>query len=499
MKKVVIGQMNSVVGDIWGNVGRIDELVSSAREQGAGIVVFPQFSLCGVPVHDLVFHKDFSVQIEKAILQLASKTKGLTVIVGTILKNGENLHDGAVIFHDGSEVGRQHVMAQLWDVDGCSFGLLVGESFAQTFSSTPDIVFHLVASAWNIGIIPQRLKLARNIVSHSGSPYLFVNLVGGNDGWIFDGRSFLFSEEGKLQFLAPACQEGAFLVKEGCFAKEKPDVEGLYEVLKLGIRDFFWKSQKKDAIVAISGGIDSAVVAALAVDALGAEHVHALALPSPITSSQSSIDAVQLAKSLNMSLKVLPIDSVLASSVGALSSSGCSLDQVSLDNLQARIRSLLIMAMSNVSDALWLATGNKSELMVGYSTLYGDLGGALSPIGDLFKTQVYGLASFINRHGPIIPISTLRREPSAELHEGQLDSDVFPNYQLLDAILDRVFVHGDSVEETAFRTKAPLETVISMANRVLQYEYKRRQAPPVLKVSTSIEMKYPIVDRFQFS
>ena len=318
MKNIVIGQINPSVGDIPGNVERIEHVLDEARKAGANVVVFPQFSLCGVPVHDLVFHKDFIDDIENAIFELAPKTTGLTVVMGTILRNGSSVHDGAVIFHEGREMGRQHVMAQLWNIDGFSFGLLVGESFAQNFSSTPDLVFHLVASVWNTGVRPQRLKLAQNIVSHTGSPYLFVNLVGGNDEWVFDGASFSLDEEGEVSFQAEAFVEGAFLVQKGNFQRERADVENLYEALKLGIRDFFRKSHKKDAIVPLSGGIDSAVVACLAVDALTAEHVHAVLLPSRITPRPSQEDAIELAKRLGMPIHVLSIDTVVDSAKEAL-------------------------------------------------------------------------------------------------------------------------------------------------------------------------------------
>jgi NAD+ synthase (glutamine-hydrolysing) len=499
VKNIVIGQINPWIGDISGNVERIERVLHEARKSGAHVVVFPQFSLCGVPVHDLVFHKDFIDDIESAISELALKTAGLTVVVGTILRNSSSVHDGAVILHDGREIGRQHVMAQVWTLDEFSFGLLIGESFAQAFSSTPDIVFHLVASAWNSGVVSERTKLAQNIVSHAGSPYLCVNLVGGNDAWIFDGRSFLLDEEGKLSFQSEVFVEGAFLVQQGNVAGELSEIENVYRALRLGIRDFFKKSQKKEAIVPLSGGIDSAVVAKLAVDSLGAEHVHALLLPSHVTPGKSYEDAVALAHQLGMVIHILPIDSVVTAAKEALKSLDCVLSEVAEDNLQARVRSLFTMALANVSDALWLATGNKSELMVGYSTLYGDLGGALAPIGDLFKTQVYSLASCINAKEESIPRSIMDRAPSAELHEGQLDSDVLPPYPVLDAILQHMFVEGDSFEETAHKVQVPVETVLQMANRVLQYEYKRRQAPCALKVFTQIEAKYPIENSYRFS
>lgn len=461
MNNIVVGQINPIAGDIWGNVERIVTVIKEARAIGARLVVFPQFALCGVPVHDLVFHKDFCNEIEKAIVALAKETKGLSAIVGTILSDGAIVHDGAVIFRDGCEIGRQHVMGQLWDLEGLSVGILVGEGFSQSFSSTPDIVVHLVASAWVKGVVEQRHTMANTIVSRTSSPYLFVNLVGGNDEWVFDGRSFLITDEGEPSFQAEAFREGAFPLKEGSFAEEVDDIESVYEALRLGIQDFFRKSQKERAIVPLSGSLDSAVVAALAVQALGRKNVWAIS---------SDPQVIHTAQKLGIELRVVARDFMTNGIAEALGSvkvdCGCTQD-------------LMCGVLCHVaSGLLCLSTENKTGFMLGSMAC----DGSLAPLGDLFTTQVHDLARFLQEKYQFFP----------EVLE------VSQKSRAVDATLQHIFVQGDTVEETARQVEVPLKMVADTANRVLRHEYRRRQAPCVLKVSTIPEAKYPIVNRYTF-
>jgi NAD+ synthase (glutamine-hydrolysing) len=492
MKKIALAQVNPVVGNIEKNCEAIVQSIEQARGGNAEVVVFPQFSLCGVPVHDLLFHEEFMDELEKALRKICSKTKGLLVIVGTIYKDLNRIHDGAVVFHDGNEFGRQDGSLRMWNVDEFRFGLMVGENHPSEFPSTPDMLFHLVASSWDLEIEQTRMKWAHEFVAHCASPYLFVNLVGGNDEWVFDGRGFLLSSEGRVLFQTKPYTTETFFVEEIEEIVHLSQVEDLFLALCCGIRDFVRKSNKKKALVGVSGGIDSAVVASLAVEALGKDCVELVFLPSKVTSEESIVDVQELSHCLDLPLITVPLSPYVEQFPLRCER------EVTQDNLQARLRGVILMSLCNEKDSLLLATGNRSEMMVGYVTLYGDLSGALLPLGDLFKEKIYDLASYLNVKGKCIPQRMLTKGPSAELHVGQLDTDLLPPYPILDAILQNIFIEGRLIEETALMLNVHRDLVVQVANMVLQSEYKRRQAPPILKVVVPITERLPINDGFRF-
>ena len=458
-------------------------------------MVFPELSLSGAPLNDLLFHRDIVVACEKALAEIAASSHGITVVVGSPGTDGRSVFDGAILFHNGEEVGRQHDVCWRWEVGGKRLGVIIGEGGVEDFSEQADMVIHLAASPWSVGVDRRQALGARARSLHL--PYLFVNLVGGSDGWIFDGGSFLCTAEGTVAFQAPSFQEYSGLVVEGGPAAPPP--YGVREALLLGIRDFFAKQQISDALVGLSGGIDSSVVAALAALSLGPSHVHGVLLPSRWTTKESTVGATALCRNLGISMRTIPIEATVESVSKELSQAGVSLAGLTAENIQSRSRSLILMALANAEGSLVLGTGNKSEAALGYATLYGDLCGALLPIGDLFKTEVYELARCLNEGKELIPESILQRPPTAELHEGQKDSDDFPEYALLDPVLRLLLLEGLPLDEVSAQTGMRLSTVRGLAQRIMRAEFKRRQAPCILRVSSKAfgtDIVYPIVNRW---
>ena len=421
-------QSNPTVGAIDQNLRDILKKIEAAKAMGAELVLFPELALSGAPLNDLLFHRDIVMTCEKALQEIAAASHGIIVLVGSPATDGRSVFDGAVLFHNGEEVGRQHDVCWRWEVDGKRLGVIIGEGGLEDFSEQADMIIHLAASPWCPGIEENRRSTIIHRARTLHLPYLFVNLVGGNDGWIFDGGSFMCSAEGTLVFQAPSFREYAGFASAGELGPLLTPLQQVREAIVMGIRDYFAKQQTSDALVALSGGIDSAVVATLTCQALGPSHVHGVFLPSKWTSDESKSCAEALCTNLGMAMRTISVEPMIETSTEALTQAHVSLTGLAAENIQSRCRSALLMALANAEGALVLGTSNKSELALGYATLYGDLCGALLPIGDLFKTEVYELAHELNEDEDLVPAAILKRPPTAELRAGQKDTDDLPEY-----------------------------------------------------------------------
>jgi len=526
--KVAIGQINPAIGDFSSNAAKILDYVSEAERGGADVIVFPEMCICGYPPMDLLDHVSFVEANLKTLRLIQQRSpKGIGIVVGYVDKNrtsaGKPLANAVSLIHNGEVLVTQtKSLLPTYDVfdearyfepadrrrviafEGDQVGIAICEDIwwkaeqpaALHYAVDPvkelidqgaTVIFSPSASPFYSGKLDVRLRLLSSIGKSSGVPVVYVNMVGGNDSLIFDGRSLVTSAEGHLSFLGAGFEEQlAFVDTKSLKSKISLEVnryEELEQALVLGIRDYLDKCGFRRVHVGLSGGIDSSVVAVLATKAVGSENVTVFALPSRYSSESSRDDAQRLAENLGTKLHSLSIEEMFRAGLETLAPVfGDKPLDVTEENLQARIRGLLLMAFSNKFHSLLLATGNKSELATGYCTLYGDMCGVLAVIGDLFKTEVYALARSLNRGKQVIPESVLTKAPSAELRPDQTDQDSLPPYDLLDQILEQYLLQNKTFEEiTALGYKADL--VKSVLNMVGKAEFKRRQAAPVLKVS----------------
>ncbi len=525
--RIALAQINPTIGDFAGNVDRIAAAAQAARARGAKLVVCPELSVCGYPPMDLLDHRSFVAANIEALNRLRQRLPfGLGVVVGHVAPNptgvGKTLYNAASLLADGAVVGSQaKSLLPTYDVfdearyfepaaacrpvpfAGQRLGLTICEDI--WWESAPDpsgayardpvaeqtragatMMLAPSASPYHLGKPAVRSALLARVAAASGCPVLYANAVGGNDGLIFDGQSLACAADGRLIHRSPGFREDVAVVDTDSTERAAPAGDDYREVeaaIGIGLRDYLAKTGHDRVCLAVSGGIDSAVVAAVAARQLGAERVTAFALPSRYSSAGSRRDAEALARALGIDLHVLSIEPAFAAFLRTLAPvfAGRPPDTAE-ENLQARIRGALVMAFANKTGALALATGNKSELATGYATLYGDMAGALAPIGDLWKTQVYALARRINRDGPIIPDATIDKPPSAELRPGQLDSDSLPPYGVLDAILQRYVERSEGAGQIVAAGFEPglVDRVLRMVG---QAEHKRRQAATVIKVS----------------
>lgn len=526
--KVAAAQINSTIGDFGRNTDKVLEFAHNARSQGAELVVFPEMSLCGYPPMDLLDHTSFVDESLKQLRRVQHEAPpDIGLVIGYIDKNryaaGKPLHNMAALISNHEILLRQaKTLLPTYDVfdesryfepsrrrDVVPFrdvrlGIAIcediwWESEAEEGARYPvDPVTDLLDSGASLIVAPSaspfysgksalRLSLLYRIGRSSGVPVVYVNMVGGNDSLIFDGQSLLTRADGSLVRLGKPFVEDLIVhdLDEPGEAITLPTdrYQELEQALVLGIRDYLSKTGFKRVHVALSGGIDSAVVLVLAVRAVGPENVMAFSLPSRYSSDGSKEDARLLAKRLGIRMDTMPIEPVFAAFLKSLEGtfSGLAPD-ITEENLQARIRGSLMMAYSNKTSSLLMATGNKSEFATGYCTLYGDMNGSLAVIGDLLKTEVYALARAMNREGEIIPAAILEKAPSAELRPEQQDTDSLPPYDILDRILDLYLINSLTIDEIVSEGyhRELVERVLRMVGRA---EYKRRQAAPVLKVS----------------
>lgn len=542
--RVLLGQINPVVGDIEGNARRALEVIDEGRRGGAGLVLLPELCVIGYPPKDLVLRKDFVRRNVEAVQRIAEACRGITAVVGFVQPveggSGTGIHNAAAVcgegrilqtyakfllptydvfdesryFTPGREVRLTTVPAQGGGSGRSTFGagVCVGlticedlwndEQFGgrpfygrdpveQTVRAGAQVLINISASPFVVGKHLQREALFSRQVREHGVPLLYCAQIGGNDDLLFDGVSLAFNARGELIARARPFEEDLLFVDLGSAAPGRieayPDeVESLWRAVVLGTRDYVRKCGFRQVVVGLSGGIDSAVVAAIAVDALGAENVHGVAMPSRFSSRHSVEDAEALAKNLGVDFRVIRIHEAHAALEASLAESfaGRAAD-VAEENLQARIRGNVLMALSNKFGWLLLTTGNKSELGVGYCTLYGDMCGGFAPISDVPKTLVYRMAQWRNAQSarPVIPERTLTKPPSAELRENQTDQDSLPPYETLDAILERYVEEDQSADEivAAGFDRPTVERVIRL---IAASEHKRNQAALGIKVTS---------------
>lgn len=534
--KVLIAQVNPTVGDIAGNQKKILAAIKQGIDRGADLVLTSEMALTGYPPEDFVLLSSFVQATEEALSDLVQASKGIGLIVGTLRKTKNHLYNTAAIGFDGKLLGFQDKIllptydvfderryfepgksSSPWQIGKYQVGVTICEDIWQhsgllqstSYLQDPilmlqnkqlDLLVNLSASPFYTGKSSYRLQACSAAAKTLQCPMVLCNQIGGNDSLIFDGHSLMVDEKGQVTGYAKGFCEDFPLFdssKKDPLPFPQDTMKDLHDALVLGVKDYFMKSGFKDACFGLSGGIDSALVACIAVEALGKEHVFGVAMPSRYSSEGSIKDAEDLSKNLGISLQTIPIEGPFQSYLDLLTPyfKGKKADGTE-ENLQARIRGMILMALSNKMGYIVLSTGNKSELAMGYSTLYGDMCGGLAVISDLTKEQVYALSNYINRNGEIIPKSTMTKPPSAELRPGQKDTDSLPEYPVVDAVLTAYIEDGKPAEEIAAENKLELELVQSLIKRIHANEYKRRQSPPGLKVTEkafSIGRRFPIV------
>jgi len=523
--KIALAQINTRVGDLEGNAEKVLQYCEKAHIQGADLVVFPELTLPGYPPLDLLEFPDFIIREREVREQIAVRIpKEIGMLMGGIARHeghGKPLCNAAYLYEGGQCVGIRckqllptydvfderryfesetapkilpwrglklgvHICEDLWNVRDLDQKPYEQNPILSLAQQAPDLFINLCASPFAIDKHHERHALIQNVVSHHHLPYIFTNLVGANTDIIFDGRSCVVDNGKTLE--APAFKESLLI-----WELDSPIVSGLIptspmeqvlEALTLGIHDYLVKSNlPKKVYLGLSGGIDSAVTAALAVRALGPESVIGIAMPSVYSSQGSLEDAQQLASNLGIDLLHLPIHQLVQSFDSTLQDLFQATPQgIAEENIQARIRGTLLMALANKFGGIVLATGNKSELAMGYATLYGDMNGGLGVLGDLYKTEVYELAHLINQSDSMIPESTLTKPPSAELRPNQIDSDSLPEYPVLDAILKECIEKQKNVKEIAESLDFSGDLVRSITKTVNQNDYKRQQAAPILRL-----------------
>lgn len=531
--KIALGQINFLVGNIEANIAKIKESAVEAQSRlGADMIVFPELIVTGYPAEDLLLRQDFIAEANNAVYQLAGEIEDIAVVVGFPEHDGRNLYNSAAVLNRGAVLAcyrkqalpnygvfdeRRYFSAGtepcVFEFRGRFIGLTICEDvwhsgiIEATKAKGADLLLTLNASPFNSGKIHQREAVICSQVKASQIPLVYVNQVGGQDELIFDGASFVVDKEGEVVFRAEEFKEQISSVDfvdhnpvSGHCAPLYNRISSEYQALVMGIRDYVFKNGFKGAILGLSGGIDSALVMALAVDAIGADRVEAVLMPSRYTQSMSIEDAVTEVKALGVNHHIIPIDPAVVAFNGLLAGIFVGTQQdTTEENIQARCRGVILMAISNKQGKLLLTTGNKSEMSVGYATLYGDMAGGFAPIKDVPKMLVYKLAHYRNTLSPVIPERVLTRPPSAELAPGQVDEDSLPPYHLLDPILERYVELDQSADQIIAAGFAP-EHVKRAISLVDLNEYKRRQSPPGIRITTRAfgrDRRYPITSGYR--
>ena len=528
MSRVALAQIDCTVGDIDGNAARVIEAVRAALAEHADLVLVPELALTGYPPEDLLAKDHFVEDARTALDRVAAVCTGITAIVGFVDSEAGLIYNAAAICRDGGVAAVYHKRrlpnygvfdeeryfepgqsAVLFDVGGMSCGATICEDVwvpelaREAADLGADVVVNISASPFHIGKGARREKMLRGRARDNGVWVAYCNLVGGQDELVFDGRSVVIAPDGEVVARARAFAEDLLVVDipGGGRIEEAVDEEAeIHGALSIGLRDYFGKNGFSDAVLGLSGGIDSALTAAVAVDALGAPHVHGVLLPSRYSSPGSITDAEALCANLGIDCRTLAIEAPFVSMLEVLAPSFDDLPEgVTEENLQARVRGMLLMALSNKFGWIPLATGNKSELSVGYSTLYGDMVGGFAPIKDLYKTRVYDVARWINREREVIPEASLTKPPSAELRPGQQDTDSLPPYDVLDPIL-RAYVEEDRSVDEIVSDGFEHDLVARVARMVDAAEYKRRQGPLGIKVTPKAfgkDRRMPITNSYR--
>lgn len=533
---IALAQCNFLVGDIEGNTQKIIENAVYARDHlCADIIVFSELSLTGYPLEDLLFHPAILTTVDQSLEKIRREVDGIHILLGAPTRKGEHLFNSAFVLRDSDIVAVYHKQylpnyevfdekryfqagndACVVDINSVKAGITICEDiwFTHPIQKTADagaeLVININASPYRIDKTAERVRVLKTRIEEQKIPILYVNQVGGQDELVFDGGSFCMDKQGGLCMLAPAFESGIFtvqysktranLLKSSCLHTPLPEPASIYQAIVLGIRDYVLKNHFDGVVLGLSGGIDSALTLVLAVDALGATCVQAVMMPFRYTSDMSIEDASLLASQLGVQLDEIPIDGAFTSIMGGLQPvfPDSVQDDVTEENIQSRIRGLFLMALSNRTGKMLLTTGNKSEMSVGYATLYGDMAGGFAPLKDVSKSLVYELARYRNRLNRVIPERVLTREPSAELAPDQVDQDSLPPYDVLDPILEKFIEQDLTVDQIVAHgfERSVVEHIVEMA---LRNEYKRRQAPPGVKITRRAfgkDRRYPITSGF---
>jgi NAD+ synthase (glutamine-hydrolysing) len=558
--RIAIGQINCTVGDLSANARKILEFADRARAQGADILLTPELSLCGYPPEDLLLREDFRSACDRALAELAAKVKGISVVVGHPHQVGGRLYNAASVLQNGDIAAVYHkrdlpnytvfdeeryfdsdgnpcvievngvrvgvnICEDVWGPDGESTarvspgadGVNVGinicadvwepEAPKRARAAGAQILLVLNASPFHINKLRTRYEVVRDRTAETGMAVVFCNLVGGQDELVFDGASFVMDGRGKLTHQLPAFEEALAVVEVGnegpLPGKVVPELdidESIYKALCLGVRDYLGKNGFPGALLGLSGGIESALTLCIAADAIGADKVHAVMMPSQFTADISVEDSREMVKHLGVRYSEIAIKPMFDTFMKALAPQfGDRPFDATEENLQARIRGTLLMALSNKHGSIVLTTGNKSEMSTGYATLYGDMAGGFAVLKDVTKKFVYRLSRYRNTLSEVIPGRIIERAPSAELRPNQVDQDSLPPYNVLDAIVERYVEQDQSVAEIV-AAGFKREDVHRIVNLVHINEYKRRQAPVGIRITPrgfGKDWRYPITNKYR--
>jgi NAD+ synthase (glutamine-hydrolysing) len=533
--KVGLAQINTRVGAIDANTDKVLDYAQRASADGCDLVLFPELTLCGYPPEDLLFHRGLRSRVDAAFNKVRDRVRGLAVYLGYPEYEGESIYNSAALIRDGVVLANHRKVAlpnyavfdekryfqpgdsaAVVELAGIKLGLLICEDVwlpgpcrasaragAQAILVINGSPFHRTQQQAREQVLAQRAQ-------ENSLPLIYVNMVGGQDELVFDGGSVVVDARGQVRFRAPMFEEGLYsfelersgagaIPRESVPAAVPPRVERVYRALVLGTRDYVDKNGFAGVVLGLSGGIDSALTLTIAVDALGPERVQAVMMPSRYTSKISLDGAEEQVRALGVRYDVLSIEPMFDATLGVLSEvfTGLAADATE-ENIQARCRGMLLMAISNKTGRMVLTTGNKSEMAVGYATLYGDMAGGFAPLKDCSKTLVYELASYRNGISPAIPVCVITRAPTAELRANQKDSDSLPPYDVLDAILE-AFIEKDYSVDQIVELGFDRATVVRVLQMVKRAEYKRRQAPPGVRVSSRAfgrDWRYPITSGY---
>jgi len=539
MKRLLVAQLNMTIGDFLGNGKKIFHALEEARRQKAEMVLFAELTLCGYPPEDLLMHGSFLKQMQELLDQVVLASSGLFIVIGLVRTRpdvkGKPLYNSAAVISDGKLLGFHDKMLlptydvfderryfepgrslTTWMHQDKKIGILICEDIwakhgnyaidpvIELASHHVDLLLNLSASPYQFQKPAERLSVCARAAKLLSAPVVICCQVGGNDQLVFDGYSSYLNKRGELVQQAAGFKEELMLVdlrrEEAPHLVPEDPVSDLYQALVLGTRDYFHKQGFKKGCLGLSGGIDSALVAAIATDALGAENVLGVAMPSRYSSKSSLDDARALATNLRITYKEISIETLFSDYLTLLQPHfEGRIEDITEENLQSRIRGMLLMALSNKFGYIVLSTGNKSELALGYCTLYGDMAGGLAVIADVAKMQVYTLARFVNRHREIIPLSSIEKAPSAELRPNQKDSDTLPDYAIIEHVLQGYVEECLTAEEISLKNGIELPLVQKLIHQIHIVEYKRRQAPPGIRVSKKafrVGRNYPIVQKW---
>jgi NAD+ synthase (glutamine-hydrolysing) len=539
--KIGFAQINPIVGDLSGNFEKIAGAYQRLAAAGAELIITPELAITGYPPQDLLFKSQFVPQNLEVLEKLQTRIRGAGLLVGFVDRNqgrGKPFHNAAALLQEGAPIAKTHksllptydvfdedryfeparsvtplmfgarkigvtICEDIWTERYLPRPLYDIEPVRSLVEQGAEIILNLSASPFGLGKPATRREMVAALACAHSRSILYCNAVGGNDQLVFDGNSIAVNSRGELIAQLPAFRAAEEIVETEAShpvqLAKADDMADLFEALSLGVRDYLAKCNFKTAVLGLSGGIDSAVVAAIAVDALGAENVLGVSMPSPYSSRGSVDDALALARNLGIKCLQIPIANALAAFKAEFSEIFAGLpEDTTEENMQPRLRAMTLMALSNKFGHLLLSTGNKSELAVGYCTIYGDMAGGLAVISDVPKTMVYALARWINRDAELIPVSTIEKPPSAELKPDQTDQDTLPPYEVLDEIL-RLYVEENMSARDIIAHGFEEKTVRWVQRRVDFNEYKREQAAPGIKVTSrafGVGRRMPIAQKY---